>query len=437
MKEGAGFLANTGSMAASSVLGTCKATGKAVALCQDGVRGACKGVAFIATRSSDLLGSSVRFLNPLKKRVAPAKPAKPPHEPEQKLRMPHQAHPAEKTGPVVSTPSGRATPGGDLRTADAGALSGRGGAAARVGPVQAEVDLLARGRAAARASTPLALPQKESVVLEGRGKTPVAATGTKEEASRELAVTQPERGTAPPDVTPEEVQAATFAGAAERVVFRRALSDMKRQVEATRLEAAKTMGGIRHELSARALAACFSRESSARVREECVNALTRLGMQEGLPTVEGALADPVALVRLAAVRGTYRLAGPGCAAALIPMLCDGSEDVRRRAATCIGWLGEKSYARELVQLLADTSASVRSAVLDALGNLGSQRVVPEIIGLLNDPTESVRRKASDVLRAITGERKTLTVPGDEGSRRRLIARWRAWWEQAPRVQGSD
>jgi HEAT repeat protein len=238
-------------------------------------------------------------------------------------------------------------------------------------------------------------------------------------------------------VTPEEVQAATFAGAAEKVIFRRALSDMKRQVEATRMEAAKTMGGIRHELSARALAACFSREASARVREECVNALTRLGMQGGLLTMERALADPVALVRLAAVRGTYRLAGPGCGAALIPMLCDGSEDVRRRAATCIGWLGERSRARELVQLLDDASASVRSAALDALANLGSQRVVPEIIGLLNDPTEPVRRKASDVLRAITGERKTLTVPGDEGSRRRLIARWRAWWEQAPRVQGSD
>jgi HEAT repeat protein len=305
-------------------------------------------------------------------------------------------------------------------------------------------------------AAPQELPPDESVLLREREEEPAALGEAKEEDTRQEPIAAPpDDGAAPavearerppatvqstaavPDVTPIEVHAATFSGVAEKVTFRRALSDMESSDEATRLEAVKTVGGICHELSVRALAVCFSREASARAREECVNALVRLGLRECLPTVERALADAAAPVRLAAVRGMYRLAGRGGAGALTRVLRDENEDVRRRAATCIGWLGDDRLARELVPLLADKSAAVRCAALEAMGNLRSQQAVAEVMELLGDPRDSVRRKAADVLCVLTGKQMTSTVPDDEDSRQRLIARWRAWWAAEPRVAGAE
>jgi HEAT repeat protein len=238
-------------------------------------------------------------------------------------------------------------------------------------------------------------------------------------------------------VTPEEVEAATFAGVAEKVMFSRALSDMESADEAARIKAARMLAGIRHELTVRALAGWLAREPAAGVRKECVKALTRLGLPQVVPVVERALADAAASVRLAAVHAVYRLGGPGGAIALVPILRDENEDVRRRAATCIGWLGEKRLAGDLLPLLADRSAAVRCAVLEAMENLRSPQVVTRVIELLDDPEESVRQKAFGVVGAITGERLAAALPEDEASRHRLIARWRARWEDESRIAGTQ
>ncbi len=235
---------------------------------------------------------------------------------------------------------------------------------------------------------------------------------------------------APPEVTRAEASAAVFAGAREKLVFSRALQDMARQGEAARARAARALGGIRHELSARALSAQLARDPSAEVRKECVNALAALGAKEELPAVEGALSDTSASVRLAAVRGTYTLAGPEGAASLVSMFSDEHEDVRRRAIACTGWLGQEHLAAELVPLLKDESAYVRRTTLDALGNLKSPDAVAEVIGLLNDPEEPVRKKAFDVLQTITGKQMVETFPDDEDGRQLLLARWRAWQQDA-------
>ena len=231
---------------------------------------------------------------------------------------------------------------------------------------------------------------------------------------------------APQEVTRAEASAAKFAGVREKLVFTRALQDMSRPDEAVRARAARSLGGIRHELSARELSARLARDPSAEVRKECVNALRALEARKELPAVEHALSDTSASVRLAAVRGMYSLAGPEGAASLIRMLSDENEDVRRRAAACTGWLGVEHLWAEVAPLLKDESASVRRTALDALGNLKSPDAVAEVIGLLEDPEESVRKKALDVLQTITGKQMVETFPEDEDGRQLLLARWRAW-----------
>ncbi len=235
----------------------------------------------------------------------------------------------------------------------------------------------------------------------------------------------------PPEVTPAEACAAVFAGVTEKVMFARALTDLASQNQATRARAARILGGIPHELSAKALSARLARDPSAEVRKECVNGLTALGMKEALPAVERALSDKCGTVRLAAVRGIYRLAGAEGAALLVRMFSDEHEDVQRRAAVCLGWLGQGHLAVELLPLLQGESASVRLAALEALGNLKSSAVVHHVIELLDDPEQPVQRKAFEVLRTITGKQMGKTFPEDEKGRLFLIARWRAWRRENP------
>jgi predicted nucleic acid-binding Zn-ribbon protein len=206
-------------------------------------------------------------------------------------------------------------------------------------------------------------------------------------------------------VTAEDVQAADFRGVSEKVMLTRTLSDMDmNRPDSIRARAARSMGNIRHALSAQALIAQLRDETSANARKECILALTALDAKQGLPVIRWALKDEAAAVRLAAVRAIYRLAGSEGAGVLAQMLHDVDEDVKRRAATCLGWLGHKSMASELIPLLRDESASVRLAGLEALGNLKSSAVVDKIIERLDDPEESVQRRAFHVLETITGKR---------------------------------
>ena len=235
------------------------------------------------------------------------------------------------------------------------------------------------------------------------------------------------------DVTSEEIKAARFTGAAQKVLFRRALSDLAHEDVATRAHAAEAIGGIRNELSLRTLAAHLFDEPSAQVRKECVSALAALEIKEGLPVVEHALNDSSASVRLAAVRGVYRLAGVESASILTRMFSDKNAEVRRMAVICIGWLGQENLATELVPLMADEAARVRRAAAEAMGSLGNRGVVSALIERLSDVDDSVRRKVYEAVERITGKRISEGYPENEKERERLMARWRHWWrDQAAR-----
>ena len=234
---------------------------------------------------------------------------------------------------------------------------------------------------------------------------------------------------APAAVTDEEVQAAVFANAADKIIFMRAFSDIASQDATVRVDAAKTMAGVRHELSVKVLAAQMACESSAQVRQECIKALAALGMTEALPAVEHALTDEAGSVRLAAVWSIYQLAGIESIPALIRMFADEDEEVRRRAATCIGWLGKEELAVELLPLLEDDSVSVRRAAAEAMGRLRSRQVVSPLIERLNDPVESVKRVVLAAIETITAKKMSRSFPKNQEEFEHLIVRWQEWWKE--------
>jgi HEAT repeat protein len=230
-------------------------------------------------------------------------------------------------------------------------------------------------------------------------------------------------------VTEEQVQTAVFSNATEKVIFTRSLSDIASQDVDARTNAVKTIGGIRHKLSIKALFTQLVRETSPRVRQECVKALTRQEVNEGLRAVKCALTDQAASVRLAAVWGLYRLAGAENASNLIRMFSDENEEVRRRAATCIGWLRQEERAVDLLPLLSDRSACVRRAAIEAMGNLRSRQVVSALIDHLNDCDKSIRKVILDTLKKITGKKMSGPLPRNEKALKCFIARWHEWWKE--------
>jgi len=237
------------------------------------------------------------------------------------------------------------------------------------------------------------------------------------------------------NVTLKDVRVAVFQNEADRIIFKSALSDIAGHDVSVRADGVRTMAGIRHDLSVKAIIAQMAREPSPKVRQECIKALTTLEKKEGLSTIVHALKDQAALVRLAAIWGLYRLAGAECAPALIKLFSDEDEEIRRRAATCIGWLGKDTFAVKLLPLLADRSISVRRAVVEAMGNLRSRQVVSNLIECMNDPEESIRKAVLAALERITGKKMSQRFSINEKSRQLLIERWRAWWKEVRSGQG--
>jgi hypothetical protein len=237
----------------------------------------------------------------------------------------------------------------------------------------------------------------------------------------------------PSDVTLEEVDAADFNNATDKVIFIKALSDMASEDETTRTDAIKLMAGVPHKFSVRAITTQMAKEPTAQIQAECIKALAELNMKEALPVIEQALNEQAVLVRLAAVRGLYRLGGPASAPQLLQMLNDENEDVRRRTASCIGWLGRKELAAELVPLLDDNCVSVRLAVIKAMVNLRNHQVVSDLIVHLEDPEKAVRKAIIAALETITGRRMSGSFPKDKKSLQILTVRWAELWKDEHKV----
>jgi len=199
------------------------------------------------------------------------------------------------------------------------------------------------------------------------------------------------------------VQAADFKNGVERILFTKALSDFAGHDAATRADAAAAIAGIRHDLSLRLIITHMADEPSAYVRQECIKALTTLEMAEGLNAVESALTDKIASVRLAAVWGVYRLAEVESLPKLLGMLSDEDASVRRRAVTCIGWLGRQ---------------------IETIGDSQLRRVILALIKCLDDPADSIRKATLDALQAVTGKKMSTR----QISHKRLIEQWKSWWK---------
>ena len=120
-------------------------------------------------------------------------------------------------------------------------------------------------------------------------------------------------------------------------------------------------------------------------------------------TLESALADDSAAVRIQAALALGRIGPPAAAVAprLIGLLKEADETIRCQAAQALGEVGGETEATvaALVELLKDASAPVKATAARALGALGKAAApaVPSLVPLLQDREESVRTAAAEAI----------------------------------------
>lgn len=114
-------------------------------------------------------------------------------------------------------------------------------------------------------------------------------------------------------------------------------------------------------------------------REERRDAAMRLGSMkrpESSRVAASALRDPSAVVRATATRAVLSLPSDEAAAALLPLLQDRDEFVRREAAYALGETRSRGAVAALIPVLAnDKEPGVRGAAAVALGLIGDEAAV--------------------------------------------------------------
>ncbi|MFC1675442.1 HEAT repeat domain-containing protein [Planctomycetota bacterium] len=211
-----------------------------------------------------------------------------------------------------------------------------------------------------------------------------------------------------PEMMQKQLQAANLPRAADKIIFSKALCDIENGGAAVRADAVKAISGISHELSAKVLVAHMKNERTPQVRAECVKGLAELDMKEGLGAIEKALSDEAACIRLSAVWGIYRLMGSESAIALVRMFSDEDEGVRRRAITCIGWMGGQ---------------------IEAMDKPNPRHVIAALIKNLDGTSESIKKAAISTLEAITGKRMIESSVQNQQTLESSTSKWQKWWKE--------
>jgi HEAT repeat protein len=114
--------------------------------------------------------------------------------------------------------------------------------------------------------------------------------------------------------------------------------------------------------------------------EERREAVTRLGAMaraDSSRVAASALKDAAVIVRATAARAVLSLPAEEAAAALLPLLSDKNEFVRRETAYALGQTRSRTAVEALATALArDKEAGVRGAAAVALGQIGDASAVP-------------------------------------------------------------
>ena len=221
-----------------------------------------------------------------------------------------------------------------------------------------------------------------------------------------------------------------FGTSSEKEIFQKIAGDLLDSEIEVRILAVAELGKMGKEAAVPVLLEA-SKSNNGDLVSEIINSLISLGDLRAIPLFRERASDPGYRVRIGCLRGLYKLADyEDDIPVLTEALRDDHPEVRRTAATFLGWKDRVEAAPALTQCLRDEDRRVRKAAVSALAHLKDEASVLPLIRVLADEEVELRKKALQTIRMISGNDEiTFDVYADESAMAAAVDDMRNWWEQ--------
>jgi len=225
------------------------------------------------------------------------------------------------------------------------------------------------------------------------------------------------------------VRHGQFDTRSEAETFDKVASDLLDNEVEIKILAAAELGKIGNEAAVSILmeAAMFDIPV---LTSEIINSLITLEDPKAIPLFKEKADDDNYRIRIGCLRGLYKLAEDEEAMpVLIEALRDDHQEVRRTAATFIGWKDYGDAVPALVQCLKDDDVKVRKAAVSAVANIKDESTMLPLINVLGDKDIEIREKALEAINVISGEEVTFDVKASGSALKEAINNLRDWWQE--------
>lgn len=231
------------------------------------------------------------------------------------------------------------------------------------------------------------------------------------------------------DAIEKAAKQGVFESSSERAIFEKVAMDLlDREMEIKTLAAAE-LGKMGNRAAVPILLEA-ARFNNPDLTSEVINSLITIGATEGVALFKEKINDPKYRVRIGCIRGLFKLAGDDEA---LPLLTDALRDehpeVRRSAATFLGWKDRTEAVPALVQCLSDKEAKVRKAAVSALANIRDDSAVSPLFRVLGDKELEIREKALEAIRLISGEDIAFDVHASGSELNKAVNALKDWWQE--------
>jgi len=230
------------------------------------------------------------------------------------------------------------------------------------------------------------------------------------------------------NVIEKAVRQGEFDSPSDKAIFDKIATDLLDSEMEIKTLAAAELGKVGNEAAVPILMEA-ARFNDPDLTSEIIGSLVNVGSSEAVPLFKERVVDPKYLVRIGCLRGLYKLAAddPDTNTMLIDALKDPHADVRRSAATFLGWKDCVEAVPAIVQCLRDKEAKVRKAAVSSLANIKDESSVPTLIRLLADKNLEIREKALDAVKVISGEEIEFDVRASDKELKKAVSDLRDWW----------